>query len=70
VLFDFLSTTRKVGERVYASKEKSCRKEKDRKEEIRFLYTHTLFLGWRRDSSAFFYGLLFLRSLGIMKLHS
>jgi hypothetical protein len=37
VLFDFLSTTRKAGERVYAGKEKSCCKKEDRKEEIRFL---------------------------------
>jgi len=54
VLFDFLSTTRKAGERVYASKEKSCKKE-DRKEEISFpKHVHTHFWLGKIFSSLFF----------------
>jgi hypothetical protein len=67
VLFDFLSTTRKAGERVYASKEKSC-EEEDRKEEISFpKHVHTHF--WlEKIFSSLFFSLLLMRSSPIMKL--
>jgi hypothetical protein len=66
VLLDFLSTTRKVGERVYASKEKSCCKKEDRKkEEISFpKHVHTHF-GWGRFSPAFFLFFLFFFCCGL-----
>jgi hypothetical protein len=71
VLLDFLSTTRKVGEKIYASKEKSCKKEDRKEEEISFpKHVHTLFWLGKFFSSLFFvfFILLFLRSSPIMKL--
>ena len=55
MLFDFLSATRKAGERVYASEEKSyCKKEDRKKEEISFpLQVHTHFWLGKIFSSLF-----------------
>jgi hypothetical protein len=75
-----LSRTRKGGERVHAGKEKShkeksccekdCKKEDRKKEEISFPQQMFFLFRLGMISPAFFYGLLFLRSLTIMKLHS